>query len=405
MSSTRSIPRELPDLTPLHAVKPQAKPRLSSGSIELDRVLGGGFVAGSLVLLGGEPGVGKSTLLLQVACHLAKGHKVLYLSGEESLAQIKMRSDRLGLNASDLNLIAEVHVDVLAEIIARHRIDVLIVDSIQTMICPDVGSPAGSISQVRESTSKLVRLCKPANITTILVGHITKDGAIAGPKSLEHMVDGVFYLEGDAGKSIRLLRAQKNRFGTTGELAMFQMLATGLRQVDSPSKWLLRQRPLSTPGSAIVPSLKGTRPIMVEVQVLTSQTSFASPRRLAMGIDPNRLSLLLAVLEKKVGIQLMGLDVFVNIVGGILVKEPAIDLGVALATYSFLNGRPIPEHTAVFGELGLTGEVRSVPATRKRIKEALHLGFEKVITPKLEFEPPAGVTQVGHVSRAIEELF
>lgn len=376
-------PLAQPKLVPLSDIEQEQTDRFSSGIGELDRVLGGGFVPGSLLLVGGEPGIGKSTLLLQVACEVQKsGKPVLYLTGEESLAQIRLRGSRLELEDLSFNMLAETRFEALQQALEEHLFPFLIVDSIQTMHHSETGSSPGSVTQVREVTSRLMNLCKPLGITTILVGHITKDGQIAGPKVLEHMVDGVFYFEGDKFHNMRMLRAQKNRFGPSQELGMFQMTQTGLKEVKNPSSLLLEQRPPEAAGSVIFPCIEGTRPLTVEIQVLTSQTPFATPRRLAMGIDPNRLALILAVLEKKAGLQLHGLDVFVNIIGGFSLQEPALDLALAMAICSSFLNRPLDPSLAVFGELGLAGEVRSVSRAETRFKECFNLGFKYVICPK-----------------------
>jgi len=370
------------DIRKLGEVEKENVSRFSSGMWELDRVLGGGFVPGSLLLVGGEPGIGKSTLLLQVAANVeAQGREVLYISGEESLAQIRLRSDRLGITEENMSLLAETSLEALEQVLEAHPYPFIIIDSIQTMHHADIGSSPGSVTQVREVTARLMTICKPKGITAILVGHITKDGMIAGPKILEHMVDGVFYFEGDKFHNMRLLRAQKNRFGPAQELGMFQMTAKGLVEVDNPSYLLLEQRPNEAAGSVIIPCIEGTRPLMVEIQVLTSQSPFAAPRRLSMGVDPNRLALILAVLEKKAGLQIQGLDVFVNIIGGFSIQEPALDLALALAIYSAFTNKAMDPELAVFGELGLSGEIRSVSHGLLRFKECMNLGFKHVICP------------------------
>jgi len=379
------------------SIAPETLVRFSSGFAELDRVLGGGFVPGSLILAGGDPGIGKSTLMLQVAAHLqSRGMSVLYVSGEESGAQIKMRGQRLGLQASNLQLMTETSYDALAATLAEKRFDVMFIDSIQTLYLSQIPSGPGSVTQVREVTSRLLMTAKTRGITTVLVGHITKEGNIAGPKTLEHMVDGVFYFEGDKYHQLRLLRAQKNRFGPGQELGIFQMTAHGLEEVPNPSKILLDQRPENCAGSMVVPCIEGTRPLMVEVQVLLSASTYASPRRVSMGVDANRLALIMAVLEKKAGLQLQGLDIFVNLVGGITIQEPAIDLALALAIYSSFRNMALAPEIAVFGELGLAGEVRSVNLAELRLKECRNLGFSKVICPKSHLgHIPAGLSVFG----------
>ena len=363
-------------------ILPEQLKRFSSGFRELDRVLGGGFVPGSLLLVGGDPGIGKSTLMLQVADKLQRqGRSVLYVSGEESHAQIKMRGERLGIDGGGMKLMTETSYEALDQTLMTHAFDVLFIDSIQTVYTPQILSAPGSLSQIREITSKLLIHAKTREITTVLIGHITKDGHLAGPKSLEHMVDGVFYFEGDKYHRLRLLRSQKNRFGPAQELGIFQMEATGLKEVGNPSRILLDQRPRDCAGSVVVPCIEGTRPLMVEVQVLLSTSTYAAPRRVTMGIDGGRLALIMAVLEKKAGLQLQGLDVFVNLVGGISIQEPAIDLGLALAIYSSFRNLALDPSFAVFGELGLAGEVRSVSQADMRLKECGNLGFDKVICP------------------------
>jgi len=364
-------------------IAPEAMQRFSSGFAELDRVLGGGFVPGSLLLFGGDPGIGKSTLMLQTAGALERsGKRALYVSGEESQAQVKMRGERLGLDAPELALMTETSVEALDQAIAEGGYDVVFIDSIQTMHVPELPSGAGSVAQVREATSRLLSLAKNRGATVVLIGHITKEGAIAGPKTLEHMVDGVFYFEGDKYHRLRLIRAQKNRFGPAHELGIFQMHSQGLCETPNPSKALLEQRPEACAGSVVAPCIEGTRPLMVEVQVLLSNSTYASPRRVAMGVDQHRLALIMAVLEKKAGCQLQGLDVFVNVVGGISIQEPAIDLPLALAIYSSFRNLPFAPELAVFGELGLAGEVRSVSQADLRVKECGNLGFHKIICPE-----------------------
>ena len=386
-------------------IAPESLRRFSSGFAELDRVLGGGFVPGSLVLAGGDPGIGKSTLMLQVAAKLQqRGLAVLYVSGEESGAQIKMRGQRLGIDAPGLQLMTETSYDALAATLDETRFDVVFIDSIQTMYLSQIPSGPGSVTQVREITSRLLVTAKTKCVTTVLIGHITKEGNIAGPKTLEHMVDGVFYFEGDKYHQLRLVRAQKNRFGPGQELGIFQMTARGLEEVPNPSQILLEQRPKACAGSMVVPCIEGTRPLMVEVQVLLSASTYASPRRVAMGVDANRLALIMAVLEKKAGLQLQGLDIFVNVVGGITIQEPAIDLGLALAIYSSFRNLALAPEIAVFGELGLAGEIRSVNLAELRLKECLNLGFSKVICPNSHLgHVPAGL-EVSGIATLVEAL-
>lgn len=356
--------------------------RLSTGIGEFDRVLGGGLVPGSLVLLGGEPGIGKSTLLLQAAAIFARTvGPVLYASGEESEHQIKSRGERLGVGGAPLYLLAETCLERILEEIARLRPALLIVDSIQTVFSLKFQSAPGSIGQVREAATQLLFTAKGQNIPTFLVGHVTKDGALAGPKSLEHIVDAVLYFEGERHHSHRVVRAVKNRFGAISELGVFEMTGSGLRAVLNPSALFLAERPANAPGSAVLCSIEGSRPILVEVQALVSSSSYGNARRTANGLDPSRLALLLAVLEKRAGMNLMADDVFLNIAGGMSVNEPAADLAVLAAVASSLRNRPIRAATAVFGEVGLAGEVRGTPQAPLRVREAAQMGFSRVVLP------------------------
>lgn len=356
--------------------------RNSTGFNELDRVLGGGIVSGSLVLLGGEPGIGKSTLILQI-CDKIKGNgQVLYVSGEESAEQIKIRADRLGINNKDILFLGETDIEIIGEVILKTNPKLVIIDSIQTMYSEDITSAPGSVSQVREITSKIMRMCKENAITTIIIGHVTKDGSIAGPRVLEHMVDTVLYLEGERYFSYRILRGVKNRFGSTNEIGMFEMQDKGMVEITNPSSILISEREETPPGSIIVATMEGTRPLLIEIQSLTSTSVFGLPRRTANGMDYNRLTLLIAVLEKKVGMSLGNQDVYINIVGGIKLNEPAIDLGVILAAASSYKNISIPKGYVAIGEVGLTGEVRSVNLIEKRIKEAEKLGFKCCIIPE-----------------------
>ena len=356
--------------------------RIKSGFEELDRVLGGGFVKGSLVLLGGEPGIGKSTLILQL-CDKVKGDgEVLYVSGEESGEQIKIRADRLGITNDDIMFLGETDVNAIEGKIDSMNPKLVIIDSIQTMYSDDISSAPGSVSQVREITARIMKMCKSKGITTIIIGHVTKDGNIAGPRVLEHMVDTVLYLEGERYFSYRILRGVKNRFGSTNEIGMFEMRNEGLVEISNPSSVLLTERNENAPGSIITASLEGTRPILVEIQALTSQTVFGLPRRTANGVDYNRVTLLIAVLEKIGGVNLGNQDVYLNIVGGMRVNEPAIDLGIVLASASSYKNKPIGQDVVAIGEVGLTGEVRSVNMIEKRIKEVEKMGFKKCIIPE-----------------------
>jgi DNA repair protein RadA/Sms len=362
--------------------------RLSTGIGEFDRVLGGGVVPGSLVLLGGEPGIGKSTLLLQAAANMARTiGPVLYSSGEESEHQIKSRGERLEVGEAPLYLLAETCLERILEELARIKPALVIVDSIQTVYSLKFQSAPGSIGQVREAATQLLFMAKGQNIPTFLVGHVTKDGSLAGPKALEHVVDSVLYFEGERHHSHRVVRAVKNRFGAVSELGVFEMTSSGLRPVPNPSKLFLAERPSNAPGSAVLCSVEGSRPILVEVQALVSTSSYGSARRMASGIDQQRLSLLLAVLEKRAGLNLVGDDVFVNIAGGMTVDEPASDLGVLAAIASSVRNRVIPPTTAMFGEVGLAGEIRGITQAALRVREAAQMGFRHCIMPEANIDP------------------
>ena len=349
---------------------------------ELDRVLGGGIVKGSLVLIGGDPGIGKSTILLQVCRNLTDaGHKVLYVSGEESLQQIKMRAERLGDFKKEMYLLCETDVDAIEDAMAKVQPEVMVIDSVQTMMLESVASAAGSVSQVREVTNRLMQMAKLKNVAIFIVGHVTKEGTVAGPRTLEHMVDTVLYFEGERSSMYRILRSVKNRFGATNEIAVFEMKEHGLEEVKNPSEVMLTGRPLDAAGSVIVCSMEGTRPLLIEIQALVAQTNFQMPRRTTVGIDFNRVNLLMAVLEKRAGIHLGSCDAYVNLTGGIRLSEPAVDLGIILALVSSYRNRPVDEHTIAFGEVGLTGEVRSVSMAEQRVREAARLGFTTCILP------------------------
>lgn len=355
--------------------------RVSSGIAELDRVLGGGIVDGSLILIGGDPGIGKSTILLQTSNSLAKQGKIIYISGEESLQQIKLRAQRLGVSEKNLFLLAETEINSIQDVVNKHNPRFLIVDSIQTVFNSEIASAPGSVSQVRECTALLMGMAKNTNTTTFIVGHVTKEGGIAGPRVLEHMVDTVLYFEGERHQSFRLLRGVKNRFGSTNEIGVFEMLEEGLREVSNPSELFLSQRLVEGAGSVVTASLEGTRPILVEVQGLVSPTNYGNPRRMTDGVDYNRVALLMAVLEKRAGLFLNNYDAFVNIAGGVKVNEPATDLAVALAIASSFKDKIIDKHWIVMGEVGLTGEVRSISRLETRLKEAHKLGFTKAVVP------------------------
>jgi DNA repair protein RadA/Sms len=384
--------------------------RLSTGIEEFDRVLGGGVVPGSLVLIGGEPGIGKSTLLLQAAAHFAGAiGPVLYSSGEESEHQIKSRGERLGVGRSPLYLLAETCLERILEEIARLRPALVIVDSIQTVFSLKFQSAPGSVGQVRESATQLLFAAKGQNIPTFLVGHVTKDGNLAGPKVLEHIVDTVLYFEGEKHHAHRVVRAVKNRFGAVSELGVFEMTGKGLKAVPNPSQLFLAERPANAPGSAVLCCVEGSRPLLVEVQALVSTSSYGNARRMASGIDQNRLSLLLAVLEKRAGLNLLGEDVFINVAGGMTVDEPAADLAVVGAVASSLRNRPIRPGTAVFGEVGLAGEIRGTTQAALRVREAAQMGFTRIVVPDgnvARDEAPAGceLVPVKHVGDALDEL-
>ncbi len=356
--------------------------RTSTGIGELDRVLGGGLVKGSLVLVGGEPGIGKSTLILQL-CNQVQGEgKVLYVSGEESAEQVKIRADRLNISNDDLLFLGETNIEHIQEEIEKISPKLVIIDSIQTMYSEEITSAAGTVSQVREITSRIMRMCKDNGITTIIIGHVTKDGNIAGPRVLEHMVDTVLYLEGERYFSYRILRSVKNRFGSTNEVGMFEMKNEGMVEITNPSSILITERNDNPAGSVIVASMEGTRPLLVELQALTTPSVFGIPKRTANGIDYNRLAVLIAVLEKRAGVMLGTQDVYLNVVSGIRIAEPAIDLGIVLACTSSFKNVSIPQDVVAIGEVGLTGEVRAVNMIEKRVREAEKLGFKKCIIPE-----------------------
>lgn len=356
--------------------------RFKTNISELDRVLGGGIVKGSLVLVGGDPGIGKSTLLLQMCETVKTSDSILYVSAEESQKQIKMRADRLNISNSNLMLLSETDLDTICESIDEVKPGIVIIDSVQTVYSSQITSSAGSVSQVREVTQTLMRIAKENNISVFIVGHVTKEGAIAGPKVLEHMVDCVLYFEGERHQFHRILRAVKNRFGSTNEIGVFEMCDSGLREISNPSLMLLTGRPENVSGSCVICTLEGTRPVLAEVQALVSRSNFPSPRRMSTGIDYNRISLLMAVLEKRVGLNLSTQDAYVNVIGGIRIDEPAADLGVSIAIASSYRNITIPNNVLAIGEIGLTGEVRAVNSIEKRIAEASKLGFDVIIMPK-----------------------
>lgn len=357
--------------------------RIPTGSSELDRVLGGGIVKGSLILIGGDPGIGKSTLLLQVCRNIAaQNRQVLYVSGEESLQQIKMRAVRIGDFSDSLRLLCETDLDEAEAVIEKTKPELVVIDSIQTMYNESVTSSPGSVSQVRESTGVLLRIAKTLEIPVFIVGHMTKDGNVAGPRVLEHMVDTVLYFEGDRTQAYRILRAAKNRFGSTNEIGVFEMRSEGLAEVENPSAFMLEGRPEDASGSVVACAMEGTRPVMIEIQALVCRTNFGFPRRTTNGIDYNRVNLLMAVLEKRGHISLSDSDAYVNITGGVHMSEPAVDLGILMAIASSQKDQPVSADTVVFGEVGLSGEIRSVAMAEQRVREAQKLGFRKVILPK-----------------------
>ncbi|MBR6307293.1 MAG: DNA repair protein RadA [Lachnospiraceae bacterium] len=356
--------------------------RVSSGIGELDRVLGGGIVRGSLVLIGGDPGIGKSTLLLQVTRNLTKsGHKVLYVSGEESLRQIKMRADRLGTDFGGLKILCETNLSDIGEAIRAESPETVVIDSIQTMYKEDVSSAPGSVSQVREATSFLLQIAKSLEINIFIVGHVTKEGAVAGPRVLEHMVDTVLYFEGDRHASYRILRGVKNRFGSTDEIGVFEMRSEGLTEVPNPSEFMLAGRAGDASGSVITCSMEGTRPVMIEIQALVCRSNFGIPRRQSTGMDYNRVNLLMAVIEKRAGLNIGDCDAYVNIAGGLKISEPSLDLATVMAIVSSFRNKAVDEKTVIFGEVGLSGEVRAVSQAEQRVAEAAKLGFDKILLP------------------------
>lgn len=373
--------------TSLFQVSSKEEERIKTNIGELDRVLGGGIVRGSLTLVGGDPGIGKSTLLLQVCRNLANSNqKVLYISGEESLKQIKLRAERLGIFEQEMYLLCETNIEVACASILKTIPDMVVIDSIQTMSSDDMSSAAGSVSQVREVTAQLMLLAKQTGTAIFIVGHVTKEGVVAGPRTLEHMVDTVLYFEGDRQGAYRILRGVKNRFGSTNEIGVFEMLHNGLEEVKNPSEIMLNGRPLDSSGSVVVCSLEGTRPILIEIQALVTDTSFGIPRRTTVGIDYNRVNLLLAVLEKRAGYQLGACDAYVNLTGGMKLGEPAIDLGIVMAIISSYKNRGFDPYTLIFGEVGLTGEVRAVAMAEQRVYEAEKMGFTTCILPKTNLD-------------------
>lgn len=371
----------------LSNIKVEKEQRVSSGIGELDRVLGGGIVSGSLVLVGGDPGIGKSTLLLQMCREITnQNRKVLYISGEESLSQIKLRAERLGVFRGELLLLCETDLDLIEDHIHKYKPDIVVIDSIQTMFKEEVSSAPGSVSQVREVTGSLMRIAKGVGVTIFIIGHVTKEGVVAGPRVLEHMVDTVLYFEGDNYASYRVLRAVKNRFGSTNEIGVFEMKGSGLEEVKNPSEYMLKGRPEGEAGSVVAASMEGTRPILVELQALVCRTNFNMPRRTAAGTDYNRVNLLMAVIEKRVGLQLSDCDAYVNVAGGMRITEPALDLAVITAILSSYKNIALDHKTILFGEVGLTGEIRAVNMAEQRVIEASKMGFEICILPQANKE-------------------
>jgi DNA repair protein RadA/Sms len=390
----------------LSTIKVEEELRLTSGIGELDRVLGGGIVHGSLVLVGGDPGIGKSTLLLQMCREIVKqSKKVLYISGEESLSQIKIRAERLGVIHGELLLLCETDLNIIEEVIQKHKPDIVIIDSIQTMFKEEVTSAPGSVSQVREATGTLMRIAKGSGVTIFIIGHVTKEGVVAGPRVLEHMVDTVLYFEGDNYASYRVLRAVKNRFGSTNEIGVFEMQGSGLVEVKNPSEYMLKGRPEGEPGSVVAASIEGTRPILVEVQALVCRTNFNMPRRTSAGTDYNRVNLLMAVLEKRLGIQLADCDAYVNVAGGMRITEPALDLAVITAILSSYKNVALDHKTVLLGEVGLTGEIRAVNMADQRVTEAAKMGFEICILPQANKEHIKAVNGIKLIGvRNIQEV-
>jgi DNA repair protein RadA/Sms len=392
---------------PIIQIESSPEPRVLTGNQELNRVLGGGIVPGSLILVGGDPGIGKSTLLLQTSYALADaGRKVLYISGEESVRQTKLRADRLGAVSPNLYVLCETNLELIEEAMNEIGPDFAVIDSIQTVYHPDIQSAPGTVSQVRECTGHFMRVAKGKGIATVLVGHVTKEGAIAGPRMLEHMVDCVLYFEGERHHTYRVLRAVKNRFGSTNEIGIFEMREAGLAEVNNPSELFLQERPLGVSGSTVVASMEGTRPVLVEIQALVSTTNFPSPRRMATGIDHNRLSLIVAVLEKRMGMFLQNQDAYLNVAGGVKLDEPAVDLAAAISIASSFRDKPTQPFDVIFGEVGLTGEVRGVSRVDQRVKEAQKLGFKRAIVPEKNLKgwtPPSGIEIIG-VSTVAEAL-
>ncbi|MCL4493147.1 MAG: DNA repair protein RadA [Nitrospirae bacterium] len=405
-----SNPRGSAEAQPLSKVTGGREKRQVIGIKELDRVLGGGLVNGAITLIGGDPGIGKSTLILQALSKIAEKYgAVLYVSGEESPEQIKLRAERLSIDSDSIILLPETLVENVIAVAGNMRPSALVIDSIQTVFTEDLTSAPGSVGQIRESAAKLMIFAKKSQVPVFLIGHVTKEGAIAGPRVLEHIVDTVLYFEGDRGHSYRILRTVKNRFGSTNEIGIFEMRDNGLTEIDNPSELFLSERPVDASGSAVIVSMEGTRPLLVEVQALVSPTTFGMPRRTSIGVDFNRVNLLIAVLEKKAGMHLGGMDVFTNIVGGLKIIEPASDLGIIAAISSSFRESPVNSKTCLFGEVGLSGEIRAVARSETRLKEAAKIGFKNAIIPKsnaerLKTDFGLNITGVKDVEEAIEHI-
>lgn len=398
-ASRTAAVKEAPKPVEIGSISLNDEERMTTGIAELDRVLGGGIMHGSLTLVGGDPGIGKSTLLLQTCRQLSTmGRKVLYISGEESLKQIKLRAMRIGEFRENMLLLCETNLGLIEEAIRRTNPEIVVIDSIQTMYQEEVASAPGSVSQVREATNVFLQLAKGLGISIFIVGHVTKEGTVAGPRVLEHMVDTVLYFEGDRYASYRILRGVKNRFGSTNEIGVFEMRREGLVEVENPSEYMLSGKPVGASGSVVVCSVEGTRPILIEIQALVCHTSFGIPRRQTTGTDFNRVNLLMAVLEKRLGLQIGDCDAYVNIAGGMKINEPAIDLGIIMAIVSSFKNRAVDEKTLVFGEVGLSGEVRAVTMAQQRVQEAKKLGYDTVIIPRVNLEgmePVKGIKVIG----------
>lgn len=393
----------------LKDIETDDKDRESTNIAEVDRVLGGGIVKGSLILIGGEPGIGKSTILIQIAANL-KNKKVLYVSGEESLMQIKLRANRLNASGSNIYMLAETDLDTIQDCIERDKPDLVMIDSIQTIFSDTLTSAPGTVSQVREATARLLRVSKETSVTIMIVGHVTKEGTLAGPRVLEHMVDTVLYFEGERHMSYRILRAAKNRFGSTNEIGVFEMTESGLTEISNPSEIMLSGRPFDTSGSVVVSTMEGTRPMLIEIQALMAETNLVIPRRTTNGVDANRISLLIAVLDKRLGLRISSMDAYINVLGGLKITEPACDLGIICAIASSFKDIAIDHSTVILGEVGLTGEIRNISHIEKRVNEAARMGFKKCLIPAGSFEkrkmiPNVELIEFNSVIDVFEYLF